>query len=1105
MNVDSTKPTLVSTKGSDTFDKVTVVFSEPVAEASAQTAGNYTLTGASVTAAVLTSPTTVVLTTSKHAEGATLTLTVNNVQDRAFSPNTIEAGSTIEVSTFVFSPGFTKLDVYDGIEGVAVANLYVDPGYLAGTPDRTMFAAGYDSDTAPLGLDGVNENYGAVMSGYVIPSQTGTFRFFTRSDDGSELYLNPAGSDPAGAVLIASEDGAALTAFLEPGAPETSEPYLLNAGTRYFMTLNFKEATGGDYGQVAWRREGDTTAAASLTPLGGSVVGWFADPTGAAIDFTSLPANTQTTENKTATFTIAATGTPGPVWYQWQRAEPGTDTFANIAGARGATYTTPAMLRATDNGAKYRAMVYTPGLSAPSAAATLTVEIDSTGPSVVRAITKENNKGVVLQFSEAIASASAANPAAYTIAGLSVTGATYLAPDMVSLTTSAMTEGAAYTVVIGDTVTDVAVPPNPVAAPDNTATFKGQIKVVGAARFSTYTGIGAGTAVADLTSNAKYPYSPDAITLCNGFESPSTIHTDDNYGARLSGFFVPAASGDYVFYISTDDGGAFYVSTDDNPDNKVLRATEPQYGGARVWTGDAAGRRPGCAEGACENISAPIALVGGQAYYIELLIKEGGGNDTGAVRVQLATDEPPADFASPIIGSVLYGTIDPADLDKFSLPLALRSPLGSGTADGFNVRTVQAEQVGTTQIADQYQNFEQVLVGALGPNTANLAGSVNGVFAVPGVINFNSDTAAEEGYFTSAQTGLYQSADLTVPGIPGVGTYGGADVDLRSRGSFAQEIITYVEFPTPGVYFFGANGQNGFRVSAGEDRPTDTGALVVHNGASAGTYYALNSGSDVGGIAKPMTERVEGKLVLAQSAAGGGTAACAALDNANEVRGNIAVCERGVCVFSGKLTACLDAGAIAVIVINSRDPGNAEGVWPIVMGGTYVDIPAVMISKPDGVKIKDALLAGEEVHASIAPLLDKGLGMYNRGRSSFETRFAINVKEAGLYPLRMMWYFSRANGNDGDYEWFTHNTEDDFILLNDRDKTGALRAFRTRDFSPINPTIGITRAEGTITINYVGVLQSSDTVDGTYTDVSGAANPFTVSATAAAKFYRTRQ
>jgi hypothetical protein len=57
--------------------------------------------------------------------------------------------------------------------------------------------------------------------------------------------------------------------------------------------------------------------------------------------------------------------------------------------------------------------------------------------------------------------------------------------------------------------------------------------------------------------------------------------------------------------------------------------------------------------------------------------------------------------------------------------------------------------------------------------------------------------------------------------------------------------------------------------------------------------------------------------------------------------------------------------------------------------------------------------------------------------------------------------------------------------------------------APVTPTLGVAVAAGKVTLTYVGTLQSADTVNGTYSDVAGAASPFTVTATSN-KFYRTR-
>ncbi|MGL6222629.1 MAG: hypothetical protein ACRC6L_03500, partial [Steroidobacteraceae bacterium] len=78
------------------------------------------------------------------------------------------------------------------------------------------------------------------------------------------------------------------------------------------------------------------------------------------------PSNAAVTAGATATFTIVATGKK--LNYQWQR---GTTA---IAGATGASYTTPATT-AADDGTTFRVVIANKGGSVTSSAATLTVNV----------------------------------------------------------------------------------------------------------------------------------------------------------------------------------------------------------------------------------------------------------------------------------------------------------------------------------------------------------------------------------------------------------------------------------------------------------------------------------------------------------------------------------------------------------------------------------------------------------------------------------------------------------------------------------------------------------------------------------------------------------
>jgi regulation of enolase protein 1 (concanavalin A-like superfamily) len=149
----------------------------------------------------------------------------------------------------------------------------------------------------------------------------------------------------------------------------------------------------------------------------------------------------------------------------------------------------------------------------------------------------------------------------------------------------------------------------------NEWSFSTLMRGPGQIKHEVWFGIGGG-AVGDLTGNDRYPDSPDTVDYINIFETATGMA--DNYGARVSGWLHVPNTGDYTFWIATDDGSNLNLSTDEDPANVQLIAQESGWSNPREWkTG--------------EQMSDPIALTGGQLYYIEALHKEGGGGDNLAV------------------------------------------------------------------------------------------------------------------------------------------------------------------------------------------------------------------------------------------------------------------------------------------------------------------------------------------------------------------------------------------------------------------------------------------------------------------------------------------
>ena len=132
----------------------------------------------------------------------------------------------------------------------------------------------------------------------------------------------------------------------------------------------------------------------------------------------------------------------------------------------------------------------------------------------------------------------------------------------------------------------------------------------------TFTGI-SGTSIRSLERDSSYPESPTQVDVLESFEAP--VNRDNDYGARARGWVTAPATGNYRFFIASDDNGELHLSTDDSPENARRIAYVPGWTSSQEWTKFS------------EQRSAQIRLVEGERYYVEALMKEGGGGDNLAV------------------------------------------------------------------------------------------------------------------------------------------------------------------------------------------------------------------------------------------------------------------------------------------------------------------------------------------------------------------------------------------------------------------------------------------------------------------------------------------
>lgn len=128
-----------------------------------------------------------------------------------------------------------------------------------------------------------------------------------------------------------------------------------------------------------------------------------------------------------------------------------------------------------------------------------------------------------------------------------------------------------------------------------------------------------GQFVEDLKNHPRYPDQPDQRHILKQFlEAPRNIA--DQYGQRIQGWLTPSLTGEYTFWISSDDYSILELGTNDNPASSVQIANVPGWTNPREWNKYPAQQ------------SAPIYLEEGKFYFIRLHMKEGFGGDNLAVK-----------------------------------------------------------------------------------------------------------------------------------------------------------------------------------------------------------------------------------------------------------------------------------------------------------------------------------------------------------------------------------------------------------------------------------------------------------------------------------------
>ena len=573
------------------------------------------------------------------------------------------------------------------------------------------------------------------MLGYFYPTATGPQTFYLAADDYAVLYLS-TDSNPANKQLIASVVGWTGNRDYAKYPSQTSTPITLTAGQPYYIEALMKEGGGGDNLSVSIDAVG---------PIAGTQLSTI-DKTSGPISITTPPQSQTVAEGSPVNFIVGVDGTP-PYSYTWKR------NGATITDATNANYSIP-FASFGDNGAQFSVAVSNLTTGAVSSPATLTVQQDTTKPTIIEVSGSGDFKHVKVTYSERIDPATGTNSANYTInGGIAVTLAELQGSSVVILTTSTQTGGTNYVLTVSN-VKDMAFVPNTIVANTqvsfNTAVFK-----TGLSTWERYDG---GSTIDDFVlflADPNHP-APNATGALPYLGYPRDLN--DQYRGRASGYFVAPATTNYVFFVAADDNAYVFLSTDSDPANKKKIAFQPGWSPINQWIDpDTTEVRSDVYTGSEWPTPNVITLTQGQRYFIEVAHQEGGGGDGSEVYYKYSGAPDPANgTVSNVRGSVIGIFVDPATLP----PLITNAPgniaFNPGDTVIFSVGVESTKPV-------RYQWFK---------NAVNL---------IPGATNSTL-------VFSNAQHTIIGDYSVTVSNANGVVSTGNGDNSRAlMRGAFVIE------------------------------------------------------------------------------------------------------------------------------------------------------------------------------------------------------------------------------------------------------------------------------------------------------------------------------
>jgi hypothetical protein len=731
----------------------------------------------------------------------------------------------------------------------------------------------------------------------------------------------------------------------------------------------------------------------------------------------------------------------------------------------------------TDNGARFSVRVTNPAGSITTPDAILTVTADTTAPTMRKVSSSDTFNKVVITYSEPMDDA-AIVPSNYTISsGVTVTGAEFQQFDLddpsaatnrvvVLLTTSLQPQSTVMTLTVNAAnVKDIygnALAPN-------TATFRSFEFRSGVVLYKRWLA----TTLSALTNvdNVVRFESPDAVETRTMVETGGDFA--ENFSAQMKGYFTPATTGDYVFFGAADDSMSMFLSTDDTPANLHLILADIGWQNSREWTGGGgmdAAQTPPWRRGDGTTGEGPYENRSDQFLTSARFAAGAGGNDTSN---PWPTVDANGNAKITLTQNVRYyfevwhqeGT--GGDRAQVTFKLATAADPANGTPSAMTGALIGA-------VVDPSTFPPTITTRPAGINVFNKGDSfsfsvvadnpASGALTYQWYLNKKAIEGATSATLNVTNADIEDVGDYSVDVINANGrTSSRPDDGARAimRGAFVveaedfnynrgQTVAAASTMPLGTNYYTGLDGIPGVDFLLSNQSTTDPAA----NGNAYRNGWISNSVN----IAFPITPNALGNVDVTGN-------------NGDRNRGDFTLANNykmgwGTGGEWFQYTRDFPAGQYHAVLGASRDGLTTNGIafaLGIVTAGANTETATVT---PVGT-VTSSFTGGWSSNDLLAMrATDGSLAVYNLGPNT-TVRLTINTGDPDL----------------------------DYIL------------FYPVAGGPVEgPAIAVSRnASGQPVITYEGALYGSDTVDGTYSEVTGATSPYPVPTTGTMRFFQSRE